>query len=206
MRSQGGFGVLRLREPIPLPQRLSLFHPAKRVERVGSDAGAILGPGVIPSKNLVVGGEGGVAERQRFGRVAVHPLAAQYGSAAHAPRIQTNIWVCSGQKMMGVSPDQRNRQVHQKKIQATSKANMIPINGDHSAFTRRVAAFTHLQRFPCDARRSRIGRRNNTTMLTELTKLAVASTAATVVVWLLSLIHSGCVPDHVGDLIRFAAC
>ena len=67
-------------------------------------------------------------------------------------------------------------------------------------------AFTHLQRFPCDARRSRIGRRNNTTMLTELTKLAVASTAATVVVWLLSLIHSGCVPDHVGDLIRFAAC
>ena len=67
-------------------------------------------------------------------------------------------------------------------------------------------AFTHLQRFPCDARRSRIGRRNNTTMLIELTKLAVASTAATVVVWLLSLIHSGCVPDHVGDLIRFAAC
>ena len=65
-------------------------------------------------------------------------------------------------------------------------------------------AFTHLQRFPCDARRSRIGRRNNTTMLTELTKLAVASTAATVIVWLLSLIHSGCVPDHVGDLIRFS--
>ena len=88
MRSQGGFGVLRLREPIPLSQRLRLFHPAKRV---GSDAGAILGPGVIPSKNLVVGGEGGVAERQRFGRVAVHPLAAQYGSAAHAPRMQKNI-------------------------------------------------------------------------------------------------------------------
>ena len=43
-------------------------------------------------------------------------------------------------------------------------------------------------------------------MLTELTKLAVASTAATAVVWLLSLIRSGCVPDHVGDLIRLAAC
>ena len=34
--------------PIPLAQRLCLLGAAKRVERVGSDAGAVLGPGVIP--------------------------------------------------------------------------------------------------------------------------------------------------------------
>ena len=62
MRYQGAFGLLRLRDPIPLPQRLRLLGAAKRVERVGSDAGAVLGPGVVPSKGLVVGGEGGLAE------------------------------------------------------------------------------------------------------------------------------------------------
>ena len=80
--------VLRERDAILLPQRLRLIGAAKRV---GSDARTFLGPGVVPSKKFVVGGQRGVAERQRFGRVAVHPLAAQYGSAAHAPRIQKNI-------------------------------------------------------------------------------------------------------------------
>jgi hypothetical protein len=54
--------------PIPLPQRLRLVGAAKHVECGGSEAGAILGPGVIPSKNLVVCGESGLAERERFGR------------------------------------------------------------------------------------------------------------------------------------------
>jgi hypothetical protein len=49
-----------------------------------------LGPGVVPSKKFVVDGQRGVAERQRFGRVAVHPLAAQYGSAVHARKPPVN--------------------------------------------------------------------------------------------------------------------
>ena len=36
-----GLSVLKLREPIPLPQRLRLLCAAKRVERVGSDAGGV---------------------------------------------------------------------------------------------------------------------------------------------------------------------
>ena len=49
--------VLKSREPIPLPQRLRLLRAAKRVERVGSDAGAVLRPGVVSSKNLVMVGK-----------------------------------------------------------------------------------------------------------------------------------------------------
>src|SRR5262249_36819586 len=67
-----GLGLVRLRDPIPLPQRLRLLCAAKRVERVGSDAGAILGPGVIPSENLFVCGEGCFAESERFGRMAAY--------------------------------------------------------------------------------------------------------------------------------------
>jgi hypothetical protein len=43
------------RERIPLSQCFRLLCAAKRVERVGSDAGTVLGPGMTPSKNLVVG-------------------------------------------------------------------------------------------------------------------------------------------------------
>ena len=43
-------------------------------------------------------------------------------------------------------------------------------------------------------------------MLSELSKLAVASTAVMVLIWMLSLLAPRCVPEHVGDLIRFAAC
>jgi hypothetical protein len=43
-------------------------------------------------------------------------------------------------------------------------------------------------------------------MLSELVKLAVASTAVTVFIWLLSALAPGCLPEHVGYLIRFAAC
>ena len=62
--------VLRGRDPIPLPQRLRLLGAAKRVERVGSDAGAVLGPGVVQAKKLGVGSESGLAEGERFGRLA----------------------------------------------------------------------------------------------------------------------------------------
>ena len=37
---------------ILLPQRLSVLRAAKRVERVGGDAGAILGPRVVPPEEL----------------------------------------------------------------------------------------------------------------------------------------------------------
>jgi hypothetical protein len=43
-------------------------------------------------------------------------------------------------------------------------------------------------------------------MLNELGKLAVASTAATLLIWVLSLLAPRCLPEHLGDLIRFAAC
>jgi hypothetical protein len=43
-------------------------------------------------------------------------------------------------------------------------------------------------------------------MLGELGKLAVASTAVTVLIWVLSLLAPRCVPEHLGDLIRFATC
>jgi len=40
------------RDAIRLPQRLRLLCTAKRIERVGSDAGAALGPGVVSSQCL----------------------------------------------------------------------------------------------------------------------------------------------------------
>jgi hypothetical protein len=43
-------------------------------------------------------------------------------------------------------------------------------------------------------------------MLNELGKLAVASTAATLFIWVLSLLAPRCLPEHLGDLVRFAAC
>ena len=58
----GGFGLLRLRDPIPLPQRLRFLGAAERVERVGGGASAVLGPGVVATKGLVVRGEGGLAK------------------------------------------------------------------------------------------------------------------------------------------------
>src|SRR5262245_14851906 len=47
--------------------------------------------------------------------------------------------------------------------------------------------------------------RRITRMLNELGKLAVASTATTGFIWVLSLL-APCLPEHWGDLIRFAAC
>jgi hypothetical protein len=56
------------RDPISLPQRLRLVRAVKRIERVGSDAGAILGPRVVSSKNLIVSSESVLAKSERFGR------------------------------------------------------------------------------------------------------------------------------------------
>jgi len=47
---------------------------------------------------------------------------------------------------------------------------------------------------------------HNEKMYAELAKLAVASTAATILIWLLSLLAPRCVPEHVGYLIRLATC
>jgi hypothetical protein len=43
-------------------------------------------------------------------------------------------------------------------------------------------------------------------MYAELAKLAVASTAATILIWLLSLLAPRCGPEYVGPLIRLATC
>ena len=68
-RGSSGFGLLRLCDPVPLPQRLRLLCAAKRVERIGGDAGAVLGPGMIFTKNFAMRSEGIFAERQRFCRM-----------------------------------------------------------------------------------------------------------------------------------------
>jgi hypothetical protein len=53
---------------MPLPQRLRLLCAVKRVECVGSDAGAVFGPGVIPSKNPLVSSQGRVFPSPNSGR------------------------------------------------------------------------------------------------------------------------------------------
>jgi hypothetical protein len=40
----------------------------------------------------------------------------------------------------------------------------------------------------------------------ELVKLALAGAAASVLIWVLSLLAPPCVPEHVGNLIKLAAC
>jgi hypothetical protein len=40
----------------------------------------------------------------------------------------------------------------------------------------------------------------------ELVKLALAGAAASVLIWVLSLLAPHCVPEHVGNLIKLAAC
>jgi hypothetical protein len=77
-----------LREAVLFPQRLRPLGAAKCVERVGSDAGAFLGPGVIPSKSLVVGGESGLADGERFGRLAIREEKAGQSAARDVPGLQ----------------------------------------------------------------------------------------------------------------------
>jgi hypothetical protein len=67
-RASWGLRVVRTRNPIPLPQRLRLLGAAKRIERSDTDARAVLGPSVVSSEDLVRGGEGGLAEGERFSR------------------------------------------------------------------------------------------------------------------------------------------
>ena len=45
------------REPIPLPERFRPLRSVKRIERVRSNAGAVLRPRVIWSKSLVMVGK-----------------------------------------------------------------------------------------------------------------------------------------------------
>ena len=52
------------------PQRLRLLGAAKRVERIGGHAGAVLGPGVVGSETFHLCGERGLAQRERVGRSA----------------------------------------------------------------------------------------------------------------------------------------
>jgi hypothetical protein len=53
-------------DPIPLPQRLHLLCAAKHVERIGSDAGAVLGQIVVSSECDVVCAESGFPQGERF--------------------------------------------------------------------------------------------------------------------------------------------
>ena len=65
MTSQGALGLLRLGEPIFFPQRLRLLRTAKRIERVGSDAGAVLSPCVVPARpRLLISRKRGLRDGQ----------------------------------------------------------------------------------------------------------------------------------------------
>jgi hypothetical protein len=57
-------------ETIAGAQRRRFVGAAKRGERIGSDSGRILGPYVISSEGLFVGGERYLAKRERSARVA----------------------------------------------------------------------------------------------------------------------------------------
>jgi hypothetical protein len=74
---------MRTRDPIPLPQRLRLLCAAKRVERIGGDAGAVLVQIVVSSECVVVCAESGFAEGERFTWLA--PIARARLSSSRAP-------------------------------------------------------------------------------------------------------------------------
>jgi hypothetical protein len=65
-----GLRLVGLRDPIPLPQRLRLLCATKRVERVGSDKGAVLCRTVVWPQNLIIMGKSFLAERKCFGLCA----------------------------------------------------------------------------------------------------------------------------------------
>jgi len=53
-RGSRGLRGVRTRYSILLPQRVRLLSAAKRVERVGSDAGAVLGPAVVQAERRLM--------------------------------------------------------------------------------------------------------------------------------------------------------
>src|SRR5262249_12946433 len=63
-----GLGLVRLRDPIPLPQPLRLLCAAKRFERVGGHAGAVLGPRVVASRDHIEIGQRRLREGESYGR------------------------------------------------------------------------------------------------------------------------------------------
>ena len=78
--------LLKLREPVPLPQRLRLLGAAKRVERVGGDAGAVLrSEAWLYSGSGLMGRERGLAEGEGLAVRSVLPGADarnDFGNAA----------------------------------------------------------------------------------------------------------------------------
>lgn len=83
-------GFLSPRQPIPLPQRLRLLCAAKRVERVGSDAGAILGLCLSWSEELAVIRESRLGESESLGQ-APHGQEQAGKSAARAEFINSKV-------------------------------------------------------------------------------------------------------------------
>ena len=61
------FGVPNFSQPILLSQCLRLLGAAKRVKRVGSDAGARLGPSVVPASRCLMGRKRELRDSQRLG-------------------------------------------------------------------------------------------------------------------------------------------
>src|SRR5262245_13172871 len=70
---------------------MRLLGAAKRVERVGSDACAVLGPGVVPSQNLVVSGEG-KSERFRW--------ETPYQKAKQIAARNVGVWVVGAERLL----------------------------------------------------------------------------------------------------------
>src|ERR1700722_13920151 len=65
-RSSFGLGL----DAIALAQRLCLLGTTERRERIGSDAGGVLGPGMLATECLLVAGKRGLAERKSLAGVA----------------------------------------------------------------------------------------------------------------------------------------
>ena len=83
--------VLAIREKAFGPEhaRTSLARCSLCVERVGSDAGAVLGPGVVRTKSLVGGGESGLAKSERFGRSTHEKQLVRQGAIACGERLKS---------------------------------------------------------------------------------------------------------------------
>src|SRR6516164_5421965 len=71
-----GLRLLSLGDPILLPQHLCFLRAAKRIERVGSDAGAVLGPRVVQARSRLMGRERGLRDGQTLrGAPCLHQQA-----------------------------------------------------------------------------------------------------------------------------------
>ena len=92
-------------DPVFLALCLRLLGTTERIQRIGDDAGRVLGPGVISSERLVVGRERGLAEPQSF---AALPEASTNAARLRRTRLvlgcsgpSTFSWIASARSKSG---------------------------------------------------------------------------------------------------------